>query len=146
MEGTVISDAVNLCARLEGLSKTYGASVIISEQALWELDNPQNYSMRYLGVVKVTGKHTRTSIFEVYDGEPDEIRDLKNQTKRLFEEGIQGFYGRKYEMAFERFQEVLSLNPKDKAAELYGQLIDHILTYDLQDEALEQLNTLTSKV
>ncbi|MCK5338524.1 MAG: adenylate/guanylate cyclase domain-containing protein, partial [Bacteroidales bacterium] len=56
MEGTVISDAVNLASRLEGLTKLYGSSIIITEETLIKISDPTSYHYRFLDIVKVKGK------------------------------------------------------------------------------------------
>jgi two-component system sensor histidine kinase ChiS len=55
METLVISNSVNLASRLEGLTKLYGAGILISEQTLYRLDEPKNYNCRFLGRVRVKG-------------------------------------------------------------------------------------------
>jgi two-component system sensor histidine kinase ChiS len=57
MDGTVIADAVNLTARLEGLTKRYGASILISEHTLAKLTEPDTYNHRFLGQIQVKGKN-----------------------------------------------------------------------------------------
>ncbi|AFY57849.1 signal transduction histidine kinase [Rivularia sp. PCC 7116] len=47
MQGDAFSDNVNLTARLESLTKFYGVSLVISEQALAHLTNPEKYQMRF---------------------------------------------------------------------------------------------------
>src|SRR5919199_1889366 len=85
MDSTVISDAVNLASRLEGLTKKYGVSLLISHQTLARLHNPMEYSLRFVEQVKVKGKSKAVAIFEVLDGEPPEVREAKLATKSIFE-------------------------------------------------------------
>ncbi|HEY9612840.1 response regulator, partial [Allocoleopsis sp.] len=66
MESTVIADAVNLASRLEGLTKLYGAGILISLQTLCYLDEPHNYSYRFVDRVKVKGKQKPVAVFEIY--------------------------------------------------------------------------------
>ncbi|MGB7440928.1 MAG: ATP-binding protein, partial [Coleofasciculaceae cyanobacterium] len=56
MESTVIADAVNLASRFEGLTKVYGAAILISGETLSRLSTPEKYAHRFLGKVKVKGK------------------------------------------------------------------------------------------
>jgi class 3 adenylate cyclase len=81
MDSTVISDAVNLASRLEGLTKIYGGSIIITEDTLIKLNDPSQYHFRFLDIVKVKGKKEAIYIFEIMDAEPDLIRNLKLKTK-----------------------------------------------------------------
>lgn len=119
MESTVISDAVNLAARLEGLTKLYGAGIAISENTLYSLDDLQKYSYRFLDRVKVKGKNAAVAIFEVYSGDSDRLKKLKAETQTIFEEAIVFYYRQNFDTAKRMFQDILHVNPQDKAATLY---------------------------
>ena len=67
MEGTVISDAVNLASRIEGLTKNYKTPLLISEYTLNKLKNPKQYNTRFVDRVNVKGKAEAVSIYEVAD-------------------------------------------------------------------------------
>lgn len=119
LQGTVISDAVNLASRLEGLNKIYGSSIIISNEVLIRLRDIEDYSFRILDRVRVKGKEKEVSVIEVMDGEPDEQREKKKETRDTFEMGLIHFHLLEYDMALESFQTVLKANPEDLAAERY---------------------------
>ena len=65
MDGTVISDAVNLAARIEGLTKDYAAPMLISEFTYRELANPEASAIRPVDVVVVKGKTRPVAIYAV---------------------------------------------------------------------------------
>jgi len=119
MDGTVISDTVNLASRLEGLTKKYGASIIISEDTLTGIESPEQYHSRFLGKVQVKGKQEAVAVFEVYDGDPERIRELKMNTTSDFEEGLHHYFVREFIKAAACFKKVLTVNPDDKTAKLY---------------------------
>ena len=62
MQGDVMSDAANLAARMEGLTKMYGARIVFSEQTLFALEDPTTYSYRFLDCVLVKGKKQPVSV------------------------------------------------------------------------------------
>ena len=69
MESTVISDAVNLASRMEGVTKMYGTTIVISQDTLFNLDQPTLYHFRYLDRVQVKGKKEPISVFEIFNGD-----------------------------------------------------------------------------
>lgn len=119
MQGTVIADAVNVASRMEGLTKKYGASIIISEQSLQMIEDRQQYHARFVDKVQVNGKREPLSVFEVFDGEPEPIIALKQQTQQDFEQGLELYYARRFSESSVKFHRVLEQNPDDKAALLY---------------------------
>jgi len=119
MQGTVISDAVNLASRVQDVTKLYGANIIISQDTFIQLENPTAYNFRFLGKVKVKGKNQTVSLFEVFDGEPPERIALKSRTKQSFEDAILMFSQRKFAEASESFRRISTQNPDDRAAALF---------------------------
>ncbi len=118
MDGTVISDSVNLASRLEDLTKI-GAPVIISNITLFELENQTLNQFRFLGQVYVKGKMKHISVYEIYDFEEAEQIELKNRTKTDFERGLLCLYKQEFREAEQLFQKVCSENSKDKPAFFY---------------------------
>jgi class 3 adenylate cyclase len=65
MDGTVISDAVNLAARVESLTKEYRVAFLIAQDTYGQLADPRAYDIRPVGDVVVKGKTRPVAIFEV---------------------------------------------------------------------------------
>jgi class 3 adenylate cyclase/CheY-like chemotaxis protein len=119
MDGTVISDAVNLASRIESLTKEYGVSLLISHQTFAKLQNPSDYNMRLIERIKVKGKSKAVAVFEVFDGDPPALRQAKLATTGIFEEGVLYYYGSSFRKAAQQFEECLRQNPDDKVAQIY---------------------------
>lgn len=119
IDGTVISDSVNLASRLEGLTKIYGGSIIISKKTMDKLSNIKYFDFRYLDIVKVKGRKKIVEIFEILDGEETECRELKIISLESFNSGVEAYHNKDFNQALEKFDEVIRLNPNDKAAKFY---------------------------
>jgi class 3 adenylate cyclase len=118
MEGTVIADAVNLASRLENLTKVYGGSIVVSEQGLFGLSDPNAYNWRFLGKVRVKGKRNLVSVFEIFDGDEEESIQLKASTREVFERAVHFFHSGEFRDSQMLLARVLSTNPGDQAAAL----------------------------
>ncbi len=64
-EGTVIGDTVNLASRIENLSSTFTAPIVISEALLKEL--PSDTPVRELDTIRVKGKKKAITVYELIE-------------------------------------------------------------------------------
>jgi len=131
IEGTVISDHVNLASRLEGLTKVYGAPIIISHDSLIKIENPKQYNFRFLDIVKVKGRKSSVNVFEILDGEKADQRKLKIETKDLFNNAIGLYRNKSFEKAATLFVSLQKINPNDKAIDLYLERCHKNLKYGI---------------
>jgi class 3 adenylate cyclase/DNA-binding response OmpR family regulator len=133
IQGDAYSDNVNLTARLEGLTKFYGVSMLISGQTLEHLSNPAQYQIRFLDRASVKGRNEPIAVYEVLDAENEEICNLKLQTQADFEQGVSCYRDRALTDAKACFERVLAVNPLDKTAKLYVERVEWLLEHGVPE-------------
>ena len=133
LETTAIADAVNLASRLEGLTKLYGAGILISLHTLIRVEDIENYSFRFLDRVRVKGKSKPVAVYEVYDEGLGLTNQLKTQTKTIFEPAVMAYNRQDFAGAQPRFEEILAINPDDRAALLYVKRCQHYRQYGVPE-------------
>lgn len=116
LDYTAIGDTVNLASRLEGLTKQYGALVVISEFTYEEVKD--HFECRCLEGVMVKGKDKPVGVYQVFC----EKGKLDEKTAKLIEQFNKArdlYLSKKFEEAVAAFNKCLEIDPKDKAAKLY---------------------------
>ncbi len=119
MDATTISDSVNSAARIENLTKHYGAAILLSEASLKKLSNPSEFHLRYLGEVQVKGKLKPLKIYECFDGDTADMIALKLATLTQFEKGIQAYFEKSFAKATYIFESITLQNNEDRIAQLF---------------------------
>jgi two-component system sensor histidine kinase ChiS len=119
MDVSVISDAVNLASRLQGLSKIYGASLLVTGQALGSLKNPAGWRNRFIDRVRVKGRRDTVQIHEVFEADPAAIRDRKHLTADALKQAIMAYYARDLDGALAKFAALKKASPYDRILDIY---------------------------
>ena len=120
MQGTAISDAVNLASRLQDLTQEYGVSLIVSSHALFDLEDPNRFDYRFLDKLRVRGKGEAVSVYEVFDGDEARSRDVKKKTREEFEKGVYDFHAGRFHEALARFNSMRDNENLDPPVEIYS--------------------------
>ena len=144
MEGSVISDAVNLADRLEELTKVYKAKILISEDTATNL-KIGSFSTRLVDVVAVKGRAEAVRVFEVLDGELHDIYTGKIITKPIFSKAFDLYQAQKIEEAFKLFSECKAKNPTDGAVDYYIQYCEQLIEKGWNSETWDGVNRRTIK-
>ena len=115
----VISNEVTTAARIEGLTKMFEVTILLSENALAKIPNAADYHCRLLGSVQVKGKTSAVKVYECFHGEPSDVVALKTETMSDFNEGLQSYLSKDFIVAAGHLKKVLNANPKDVTAQRY---------------------------
>jgi class 3 adenylate cyclase/HAMP domain-containing protein len=127
VDGTVISDAVNLCSRVESLTRRYGSSVLVTGDTLSRMEKSRAFHTRFVDRVRVKGRSKTTLVYEVLDGDP--LVEPKIGAKAEWDGAVQLYYDRQFAAAYKAFGEVRKRIPEDRVVDDYlrrcARLIKH---------------------
>lgn len=119
MDGSVIADAVNLCARLESLTRLYGSSILVSGQTLKLLAQKDSYHHRFVDRVRVKGKKELVLIYEIFDSDPPETKKRKIAGRKVWTKALFHYYDRDFKKAYRLFKLLKEKHPQDRIYDLY---------------------------
>ncbi|MBI9107651.1 MAG: adenylate/guanylate cyclase domain-containing protein [Spirochaetales bacterium] len=119
MDGTVISDAVNLCARLESVTKEYSFNIAISEDTYNALENKDFAHVRSVGNIPLKGKQKLISIYELFNGDNAPLLEKKMKYKAEFELAVRLLDEKKFDQARSAFLSLKEKFPEDETTQVY---------------------------
>jgi adenylate cyclase len=104
---TVLGDAVNLGARLEGLTKYYGVKIMAGAQTQ---ARQTDFILRQLDRVQVKGKKNSLAIYEVI-GRQKEVDETLRAELALSEQALACYFAQQWQQASELFSQLNTLRP-----------------------------------
>lgn len=110
LETTVISDAVNIASRIEGLTKYYHAAIVVSEETMQHAKNLHGLCFRYIEEVRVKGKLKSVRVYEILDPEKDKRKVAFLQE---YETAMMNFREKRFAEARLILSELTLKNPED---------------------------------
>ena len=112
-----ISDTVNTAARVESLTKHFGANILLSETTMSAIEDPTGFHFRLMGLVQMKGKKTAVRIYECFDGDEPDQRELKLKTLDVYEDAITRYFDRSFKETKSACEYILAENPGDVPAQ-----------------------------
>ena len=113
MDGTVIGDTVNLAERLEKLTKTYRASVLISGHTVAALGEASGVQFRWLGHDSVKGRRAAVDLYELLDGLPPDLLERRLASRDRLNDALRMLYGGDRAGALAKLAGVVDADPAD---------------------------------
>lgn len=116
---TVIGDAVNLGSRLEGLTKYYGLTILVSE---YTQAQASEYDFLLVDRVKVKGKLKPVTI---YSPLPPETSDLSKSADDAFNTAIEHYFNLEFDIALALFNKLAASFRHPRLIQLYIERTQH---------------------
>ena len=115
MDVTVISDTVNAAARIEALTKTFKAPILISEELRIRLEHFDKTNLRFIATCLVQGKSKPVTLYEVFSQDAISIRKEKLENQNVMITAWQHYKKGNTDQALNLYQRLMEKSPSDRA-------------------------------
>lgn len=119
MSSTVVSEAATLTAKLEGFSRKFGVSAVLTEEAMLKVSGCDKESFRQLESVRMQGKTIPFKIFEVLSCRSKEEVKLIKSYQHTYAKGCKELSEGQLVRAMKYFAEILKINPRDNVVNVH---------------------------
>lgn len=125
LEATTISEQTTMASFLKKIAPKYNARILITASTTHQIaEFEKRYNSRLIGFLYSSSSKQYEKLYDVFDGDDQENKILKKQTKEAFEKGVTLFCNQKFYEARLAFIEVLKQFRKDNAAREYVALCE----------------------
>lgn len=142
---TVMGDNVNLGSRLEGLTKEYGAKILLSDRT-YACISRKDFFIRDLDTIRVKGKLEPVRVYELL--RPDVLgvgkENLLQEFIGNFNEGRSHYLNRDWDSAVKSLTQCMLIRPDDKPCGIYFERIKDLRSMNL-DESWDGVKTFKHK-
>ena len=118
MNYTIMGDAVNLAARLEGANKAYGSHMMISERTYQACEN--QVDVRELDTIRVVGKKEAVTVYELLDKKNETLSPMSDLVVQ-FSDALIKYKNRDFFSAKELFDKCLNIISADGPSRVYSE-------------------------
>lgn len=119
LDPNVVGDTVNLASRLEGMTKVYGAPIIVSQALVDRLQSPEAFALRELDRVRAQGKQAAVRIYAALGALPPALVAQIQAARDDFSQGLRHYRDGAFAAAEESFCAAAAAAPDDRVAALY---------------------------
>ncbi len=117
---TVVSDTVNVAARLESLTRRFGSAAIVSEETIELVEVEKRPATRFLGAFRVKGRDKALRMHELLDAESAEVAAEKRAAALNLDRVIAFTLRNDLENAARAAALGLEAHPEDAALHFYA--------------------------
>ena len=123
MSPTAVSSCLSTARMLVQLSQTLDVNILCTMEVAEETEG---YFVRYIG--KRLDGGTPIRVYEITDGDEQEVRVGKEKTRRTFSDGVYLVYGREFTAAKRQFMDIAHICADDGVSRYYLYLSDKMET------------------
>jgi predicted ATPase/class 3 adenylate cyclase len=117
----VIGDSVNLASRMEGLTKYFGATLVLSAATRDRLEQADQFALRPLGNVRVAGRAEAMDVFDCMNCYPEALQARIVANNALHAEGLERYRAGEWARAQQLFERCVAACEEDAVARGFAQ-------------------------